>query len=543
MKLVLVLFIFLFGVILARLFYIQILSADRYRKLAELQHIKKVETKARRGEILDRNGNLLASTVTAKSFAIDPTLVQKDSFAIKQFFLFGKLIGFAEFKLKEILYSNKRFVWLKRGLVEYPIELDTFDFPGLITVNEPKRIYLFGQSTSNLLGLVNLDNTGITGLEYTIDSLLKGKDGFVYFLKDARGRLLPNLELPSQPAINGSTIVLTIDIDLQKIVSYFLEKGVKENRAKGGCVLALNPDNGEILAMASYPNFDPNDGSTIENNKLFLYPTNFGFEPGSTIKPFVAAIALERGFVDENTNFNGYGGKFIYGDVEIVDEHPLINLSLRDALVYSSNIAFAQIASNIPSEILEKDLQKLGFGRKTGIPLPGEVKGYVKKTENLTLTQQMFMGFGYGMLATPLQIALAYSSIANGGYFVKPKLLLERNSDSAKTKVFEHWVVEKIKKYLVEVVDKGTAVATKVDGIEIAGKTGTSQKYQKGNYSKTSYVNTFVGFLPAEKPKLLLLVMLDEPQTSIYAGSTAVPIFRNIVLSILNSKLVKYIYD
>lgn len=543
LKLILFLFVFLFLVIIVRLFHIQVLNADKYRRLAELQHIKKVETKARRGDIFDRNGILLATTVTARSFAVDPAIVKKDSLAKIQFWNFGKLLGYEKTKLEDILNSNRRFVWLKRGLVEYPVALDTFDFPGLIAIDEPKRIYLFGETTSSLLGLVNLDNVGIAGLEFALDSLLKGKDGYVYFLKDARGRLLPNLELPSQPAINGKNITLTIDIDLQRIVSFFLEKGVRENGAKGGCVVALNPETGEILALASSPNFDPNEATQIDNNKFFLYPINFGFEPGSTIKPLIASIALERGFVDENTVFNGYGGRFVYGDVEIVDEHPFNHLGLREALVFSSNIAFAQIASKIPTEIIENELMELGFGQKTGIPLPGEVRGYVKKGESFTLTQQMFMGFGYGMLATPLQVALAYAAIANGGYLMKPKILDSDTSNKSRFRVLDSLAVEKVKNYLVEVVNEGTAIATKIDNVEIAGKTGTSQKYLQGNYSKTSYVNTFVGFLPARKPRILVLILLDEPQISFYASSTVVPIFRNIVLSILNSRLVKYIYD
>ncbi|MGB9853056.1 MAG: peptidoglycan D,D-transpeptidase FtsI family protein [Candidatus Kapaibacteriota bacterium] len=542
LKLVFIFFLFMFSLVLARLFYVQIINAEKYRKLAELQHLKKVEVKAKRGEIFDRNGTLLASTISARSFAVDPAIVRKDSLAVKELFTFCSLLGFSVDKVQQILNSNRRFVWLKRGLFEYTNELDTFDFSGLITISEPKRIQLYGSEISNLLGLVNLDNEGISGLELSLDSVLRGKDGFVYYLKDARGRLLPALELPSKQAIDGKNIRITVDIDLQRIVSYFLEKGVEENGAKGGCVIAINPSNGEILALASYLSFNPNSTNPIDNSNLFFYPTNFGFEPGSTIKPIIAAIALSRGFVDENTLFNGYGGKFVYGDITIVDEHPFQRLTLRDALVYSSNIAFAQIASLIPFDILTEELVKLGFGKKTEIPLPGELKGYVKKGENFGLTQQMYWGFGYGMFVTPLQVALAFAALANGGYLVEPKLLVSNKVDTTKIRIFDTGVVEKLKKYLIEVVDEGTAVATKINGIEIAGKTGTSQKFLQGAYSKSSYINTFIGFLPAKNPKILFLVLLDEPKKSIYAGSTVVPIFRNIVLSILNSELVKYAY-
>ncbi len=543
LKLVLFFFLFLFLAIFARLFYIQILNSSKYRKLAEVQHLKKVESKAKRGNIFDRNGNLLASTITSRSFAIDPFIVSKDSNATKEFFAFGKLLGFTENKLLQILNSEKRFVWIKRNLIEYSPTLDTFDFPGLIKLTEPKRIYLYGASTLHLLGLVNLDNKGIGGLELSFDSILSGKDGYVYFLKDARGRLLPSLELPSKPAVDGSDLKLTIDIDFQNIASYFLEQGINETKANGGCVVAMNPKNGEILAFVSYPNFDPNENTQLDNDRLFSYPVNFGFEPGSTIKPFIAAIALSRKLINEHTLFNGYNGKFSYGDVLITDEHPFSTVNLRDALVYSSNIAFAQIASLIPNELLENDLKNFGFGQKTGIPIPGELKGYVKRTDSLTLTQQMFLGFGYGILTTPIQLLVAYTSIANNGIIVKPKLLANDTTGDTKNEILDKEVVQILNKYLIGVVNEGTAVSTKLEGFEIAGKTGTSQKYQQGAYSKSSYVNTFVGYFPADNPKVIMLVLLDEPQTSIYAGSTVVPIFRKIVLALLNSKLTKYIYD
>ncbi|MCX7908940.1 MAG: penicillin-binding protein 2 [Ignavibacteria bacterium] len=543
LKLVFYFFLFLFLIVILRLFYIQIINSEKYKKLAETQHIKKVEAKAKRGNIFDRNGIIVASSINARSFAIDPLLVKKDTFSLQQYYRLGKLLGFATDKLNSILNTKKRFIWLKRGLIEPPPEIDTISFTGLIKINEPKRLYLFGKTISNLIGVTNLDNIGISGLEFSFDSILKGEDGFVYFLKDARGNLHPTLELPSQIAKDGKDIRLTIDIYLQRLINYFLEKGVLETKSKGGCIIVMNPNNGEILALANYPSFDPSNLGQVDEENFNLYAVNFAFEPGSTIKPLIAAIGISRGIIDENHLFDGYNGIFRYGDIVIVDEHPANKLNLVDALVFSSNIAFAQISTLIPTELLEKDLIKLGFGKKTGVKLPGELKGYIKKGDTLTLIEQMFLGFGYGLFVTPLQLAVAYSAIANGGMLVSPKILMSDTNNVFCDTVFKKSVVERLKNILVKVVNEGTATATKIEGIEIAGKTGTSQKFESGTYSKTNYINSFIGFLPANRPKILVLILLDEPKSSIYASVTCVPIFKKIVLSMMNSTLAKYIFE
>jgi cell division protein FtsI (penicillin-binding protein 3) len=543
LKLIVFFFALLFLIIFVRLFYIQVLNSEKYRKLAEAQHLRKIEIKAKRGEIYDRNGILLASTIDSRSFAIDPLVLKQDSTIFKQFVFFAKMLGIDSNRLGSYLNTNKKFLWLRRGLVDYPRWLDTFSFPGLIQLTEPKRIYMYGSIVSNLLGLVNIDNKGISGIEYSLDSILQGKDGYTYFLRDARGRLIPSIELPSQSPQNGRSVKLAIDINLQKIVSYFLREGIVSTGAKGGCVIAINPKNGEILALANYPSFNPDSLTQLDISFQNLYAIHFAFEPGSTIKPLVAAIAMDRGIVDDETLFDGYNGKFVYGDVQIYDEHPFSKLRLREALVYSSNVAFAQVSTLVPPDIMVDNLLKLGLGNRTGIELPAEVKGYVKRGDTLSFSQRLFLGFGYGLFVSPIQLAFAFTPLANDGVMVKPKLFHKDSSDISTDTIFKKSTVERLKQMLIKVVDEGTAVATKVDGVKIAGKTGTAQKYIAGGYSKSSYVNTFVGFLPAENPKLLILVLLDEPKTSVYAGATAVPIFRKIVLSILNSKLAGYILN
>jgi cell division protein FtsI/penicillin-binding protein 2 len=543
LKLVFLLILFFFVVILVRLFYIQVIDRAKYQKLAELQQIRKIELRAKRGNIYDRNGVLLATTVEASSFAIDPQLVRKDSLAMVQFFSFANILGISNEQINSFLNSKRNFQWLRRGLIEYPPMLDTFGFQGLIVSKEPRRFYLFGKALSNVIGVTNLDNSGITGLELALDSILKGLDGFAFFLRDARGQLIPNFDLPSVNPINGKDIKLTIDINLQRISSYFLQDGIEKTRSKGGCVIAMNPRNGEILAMVSYPLFNPNNSQswneTIDKN----YAVNFLFEPGSTLKPIIAAIALQRKIASPDEIFNAFNGKFLIGDVQITDEHPASKLTLEEAIIYSSNIVFSQISGRIPPEIFLSELSKCGFGKKVGIEIAGELSGSIPQANNLTSIQQKFLGFGYGLSVTPIQLAAAYTAIANEGVMVKPRITLAQSKFMLKDTIIQRETAGKLKEMLVKVVEFGTAVETKIEGIKIAGKTGTAQKFTDGAYSKTQYINSFVGFLPAENPKILILVMLDEPQSSIYASSTVVPIFKKIVLAIYNSPLLHQLLE
>lgn len=535
-------------VIIIRLFYIQVISREYLITAAKYQHIAKIELLAKRGKIYDRNLNLLVSNIFAKSFAIDPLIAQKDSlFAIK-FQNIAKILNLESEIIKNILSSKKSFVWLRRGVIEYEKSLDTIDFPWFLVLNEPKRIYLYNNSAGSLLGITNIDNRGISGLELMLDSLLRGRNGEAISLRDAQGRLKPTFDMVVKKPRDGKTIVLTLDIDLQRILEYHIASGVQETNSRMGCAIAMNPNTGEILALANYPNFDLNNSKGIDGGLLLNPAINYSYEPGSAIKPIIAAIALGNGAIDENEIFEGFGGKLSIGDVNITDEHPFGKLNLEQALAFSSNIVFAQISSRLDPEILINGLKEYGFGSKTAIELPGEQKGNLPEPSVVSLVRQKFIGFGYGIAVTPMQLLTSYSAIANNGFLAKPHIIKEiydgANQIWSDTllipkKILKESVAEKLKHFLVKVVDYGTGVSTKIEGISIAGKTGTAQKFIDTAYSKIHYVNFFVGFFPAENPRISILLMLEEPKTSIYAGTTVVPIFRKIVLSLYNSSLIK----
>lgn len=534
--------------IIIRLFYIQVINREYLITAAKFQHIEKIELLAKRGKIYDRNLNLLVSNIFAKSFAIDPLIARKDSLFTIRFQNIAKILNLEPEVIKSILSSKKSFVWLRRGVIEYEKSLDTIDFPWFLVLNEPRRIYLYNNSAGSLLGITNIDNRGISGLELMFDSLLRGKNGEAVSLRDAQGKLKPTFDMVVKRPIDGKTIVLTLDIDLQRILEYHIANGVQETNSRTGCAIAMNPKTGEILALASYPNFDLNDSKGIDGSLLLNPAINYSYEPGSAIKPIITAIALGNGTIDENEMFEGFGGKLSIGDVNITDEHPFGKLNLEQALAFSSNIVFAQIAARLDPEVLINNLKKYGFGSKTGIELPGEQKGSLPEPAVVSAIRQKFIGFGYGIAVTPIQLLTSYSAIANNGFLVSPHIIKGiydgRNqiwSDTLLTskKVSETTVAEKVKHFLIKVVDYGTGISAKIGGISIAGKTGTAQKFIDTAYSKAHYVNFFVGFFPAENPRISILLMLEEPKTSIYAGATVVPIFRKIVLSLYNSSLVK----
>jgi cell division protein FtsI/penicillin-binding protein 2 len=545
--------VFLFSLIaivaiIIRLFYVQVINREYFITAAKSQHITKIEMLAKRGKIYDRNMSLLVSNILAKSFAVDPLVAQKDSLFNIKIQTIIKILNLEPEIIKGILSSKKSFVWLRRGMIEYEKSLDTINIPWFLVLSEPKRIYLYNNSASSLLGITNIDNKGISGLELMLDSLLRGKNGEAVSLRDAQGRLKPTFDMVVKKPIDGKTIVLTLDIDLQRMLEYHLANGVQETKSRSGCAIAMNPTTGEILALATYPNFDLNNSKGIDGSLLLNPAVNYSYEPGSAIKPIIAAIALDNKIIGEDEVFEGFSGKLTIGDVNIIDEHPLGKLNLEQALAFSSNIVFAQISSRLDPEILINRLKKFGFGSKTGIELPGEQRGNLPEPAVVSTTRQKFIGFGYGIAVTPIQLLTSYSAIANKGYMVKPHIIkgiydganpIWSDTLLIPEKILEESVAEKIKHFLIKVIDYGTGISTRIEGISIAGKTGTAQKFIDSAYSKTHYVNFFVGFFPAENPRISILLMLEEPKTSIYAGTTVVPIFKRIVLSLYNSSLIK----
>ncbi len=529
---------FAFSIVLGRLFWVQVVDGAHYRELAKKQYESKVELRAERGKIYDREMRDLASMMKTTSFAADPTLLQNASLCSE---LLAVAVGDpASFYLEKIRSAEGRFVWLARGVntVMYPV-LDTLKDRGLIRVKEPKRHFTYGPIAAQIIGTTDIDNNGLTGLELQYDALLRGKGGFVVMQRDGRGRLRPGVDPERESPTDGHGLQLTIDVEIQRIAEQELLRGVRENGAASGSVVAVNPATGEILAMASVPTFDPNRLDATTNDAIRIRAITDQYEPGSTMKAITAAALLEERKLAPNDKVDGMKGTWNIPGGVIRDDHPMGIGTFHEAMEQSSNVVFASSAKLLDDRVYYKYVRDFGFGIPTGIDLPGEIRGRLKRPDQFDVNTKAYMAHGYEMSATAIQMLTAYATIANNGLMMQPHVVRAFVSPSGKIlkevapqtvrRVISEPTAKLLTQMLVGVVEKGTGQAARISGVSIAGKTGTAQQLADGSYSKKAYTASFVGFFPAENPRVAMIVMLDRPSASIYGGATAAPIFRRIV--------------
>jgi len=539
MSILALLFPVLLLVVYARLFSIQILNSDTYRLAAKKQYESKITLKPLRGAILDRKLNPLVTSVDCFSFAADPNMVDdKDSVANLFASVFGKQ---PSYYLDKLNLTNNSFVWLERRADERSSKLDGINLSGVIKINESRRVNNYQPLAAKLIGLTDVDNVGISGIEMQYDDTLTGKDGFVIMQKDGLGRKRPAAEYPRTEPVNGNNIVLTIDLDIQKIVEEELEKAVYANNADGGKCVVMAVKTGEILGI--YSTVSPANVSSHGSDKLSVVTDPF--EPGSTFKVVTAAAALEEKIQDRNDIIQIHGGELKFHNLKITDAHKFNSLTFQQVVEQSSNVGMIQVASKLGERKFYKYARDFGFGSLTGIDFPGESKGVLKKPIDFSPVTLKFMAIGYEILVTAIQMTNAFASIANGGIMMKP-FLVKKIMAPGGTVVREYNPVvvrEVISKstaavltdLLYGVVERGTGVEAKINDIKVAGKTGTSQKFVEGKYSKNSYTSSFIGYFPADDPAIVISVIIDAPKTgAYYGGRVAAPVFRNIAWRILN---------
>lgn len=533
-----------FGLIavIIKLFLLQVVDAEKYRERAKIQHESKKELQAERGDILDRNGILVATSVQTVSVAVDPRSSENHNKLATDI---SKAIGYDRNNiLRKIKSTDKKFVWIARGLsAEAGENLSRIKDPGLIVLKEPSRNYLFGEAFSQVIGVSNVDNVGVSGLEKSLDTLLRGRSGFIYLRRDGKGRLRPRADLPVSPPEDGATVELTLDADIQRIVAYELKRGVLKTSAKSGTAIAMDPRSGEVLAVSSYPDFDPDNLSGKPSGAMRIKAITDTYEPGSTFKLITAAAALDEGIYSTQDSVDGFAGVANFGKYVIRDDHAIGRTTFKNAFTHSSNIVFSQVAADIPDHEFYRYIRDFGFGMKYGVELPGEVSGRIRKPGDFNLAEKRYIGHGYGVAVTPLQLLSAYCCVARGGVLAKPRFV-KRAVDNRGKKIFES-ETDEIRKVisketsetlidmLTAVVDSGTGKAARIEGIKIAGKTGTSQQLVGGRYSKSAYNASFVGFFPSESPKVALLVLIDRPVGNYYGGGAAAPVFAEIAKRIL----------
>lgn len=534
MKLV---FIVLFAIIFTRLFKIQVLDGSEYREMANKQYETGREIIASRGVVFDRNGNIFISNTEFVSFAVDPIMLGNNAEKVARNFssVFGRPVAHYLQRIR----GGRKFVWLERRVSPDYLERIDLDVHGLIVSNEPKRLYHYGNLAREVLGVTDIDNTGISGIELQFDKRLRGRNGYIVMQRDGKMRSFPTVDYPRIEAVNGNNLVLTLDLSLQAIAEEELKRGIERNDAESGLVVMMNPKTGAILAMANYPSGGRNRVITDR------------FEPGSVFKIVTAASAIEHNLrtgsdmiYAEGGTYTGAGGRAIRDS----EEHEW--LSVREAIMYSSNIVMAKLSDEIGAERLYKMSRDFGFGIPTGIGLPGEVRGILKRPVQWSGTTLNRMAFGYEVAVTPLQMATAYAAIANGGLLMRPYIVSREFDTRGKTlfearpqqirRVVSAATADTLVSFFEDVVRDGTGRNARINGVRIAGKTGTARKYFDGEYSSSHYTTSFVGFFPVEDPEIVCLVMMDNPRRGgYYASATSVPVFRNIAERIISTGLLR----
>jgi cell division protein FtsI (penicillin-binding protein 3) len=540
-KAVLLLF---FLVVALRLTQIQVFEAPKYQEIARRQYEAKVILPALRGRMYDRNGKLLVSNTRLVSIAADPKNAgdQKVAVADRLVKVFGKS---RDSYLAKFSTNGRRFVWLERHVrPEQAKRVDTREFDGVFEISEPQRLYHYDHAAGQLIGFTDIDNKGLSGLELQEDRYLRGTDGYVIMQRDGWGRVRPSVDFPRVEPANGNDLLLTIDVGYQTIAEEELRKGVERNKAESGLVVMMDPATGEILALANYPTFDPASSSKTDQSLLRNRAITDMFEPGSVFKVVTASAALEHDAVKPDQKFNAEHGKYIVplpgGKVrQINDMHDFGVLTFQEAIEQSSNIVLAKISDLVGAEGLYTMARNYGFGTQSGIELPGEIGGELKKPSQWSGTTLNAMAYGYEVGVTPMQIVSAYAAVANKGVLMKPfvvKQVLDENQQviretypEAVRRVISKKTAEMLTDMFEGVVLRGTGVSAQVVGVDIAGKTGTSRKFIGGKYERGNYTATFAGFFPAEDPKVVCLVMMDGPSVGGYTGGLAsAPVFKAI---------------
>jgi cell division protein FtsI (penicillin-binding protein 3) len=523
----------------ARLFYLQVLRYPHYRSLQSRQVVTKQPVPARRGRILDRHGRPLAFDIVGWNVS-----VVKKRFRAADLAVLGETLRESPQSLRAKLAAGQRFVTVRRGVTLTPAGVRRLSaLPGVCLEKRSYRQYPFGTLAAQALGFTDAGGSGREGVEKTYDSVLSGRPGEVVLLKDEDGDPLA-LRSRRQP-VDGADLQLTLDIDLQMIVDAELRRSVQRYGARGGCVLVLDPHAGEILAVASAPS-PPDRDAAYDPASWRNRAVSDLFEPGSTLKPLTAAAALRRGIVNTNTILYAERGAMSFGAAGVVhDSHESGDgwLTFAQAFAKSSNICFAKIARAIPPGELYDELRAFGFGSLTGVALPGEVAGSLSVPRQWSGRTRLCLGYGHEIGVTAMQLAGLYTAIANGGRLVQPILASrvldpdggtrERFAPREIRRVLGAELADDLRALCRLVVDEGTGDAARVDGVLAAGKTGTAQKAENGRYT-SRYVASFGGFVPADDPRLVCLVVLDEPRGPYHwGGQSAAPTFRRIVEAVL----------
>jgi cell division protein FtsI (penicillin-binding protein 3) len=494
-----------------------------------------------RGSIVDSEGRTLAVNTARYDLAVDPSVpgfAERGSELVNRL---ARMTGSPTGSIRRRIdnRSSPKYAFLTRGLTERQKDVvESWGIPGIILEAHFARRYNYGSTLAHVLGHVDAYGEGIAGLEVQYNDVLRGIDGRRAVKRDRTGKIKSYVGGSVVEPRDGETLVLTIDLIRQTIVEEELEAGVLESGATWGTAIAMNPYTGAVLAMANYPTYDPNVPGRFPTAARRNHAITDRIEPGSTFKLVASVAAVERGHVSVGDTIDTGNGFRMFGSRPLHDTHGYGKISFEEVIALSSNIGVGEAVREMKAGDLYQYGRNLGFGQPTWIDLPGEVGGQLKKPRDWSGTSKTSISIGYEVDVTPLQLLTAYSALANGGLLVRPYVVQERRDYRGETtwtarrdsirRAFKRRTARRLLRAFERVVEDGTGTRAAIEGVRVAGKTGTARKVDDGGYSKRQARATFVGFFPAEDPQVAMVVVIDEPRTSTYGGVTAAPIFQQI---------------
>ncbi|TDI40986.1 MAG: stage V sporulation protein D [Acidobacteria bacterium] len=519
-----------------RLFYLMVTMRETLQERAVLQHQHTLKLEARRGTILDRNGRQLATSVEVESVYAVPKAF-KGALVTDASLQLSTCLSLPLSRISARLEGDRSFVWLERKAKPRVVRcIRDLNLAGIGFLNESRRYYPKRSLAAHILGYVGLDNTGMSGVEYALEDEIRGEPGRRIIWTDARNRRAASrVDAKPRP---GRAAFLTIDENLQHIAESELEQAIRESHSKSGIAIIMRPETGELLAIASFPSFNPNRYGDYPEGHWRNRAVTDVYEPGSTFKFVAAAAALQEGVTTEDERIDCGRGMIRVGGSIIRDSHAFDVLTFREVVEQSSNVGMIRIGQRLGKERFEKYIRAFGFGETTGIELPAESRGILRPSKTWGPVTLAAISFGQEIGVTPLQMVTATNVIAAGGYLMRPHLLLGLGgadgsletpvSPEPVRRVIDTETARRLTDLLVGVVERGTGQRAKLPSYVVAGKTGTAQKAVRGGYSKTDYIASFVGFAPAGRPALTALVILDSPEGD-HSGSRAAGVFARIM--------------
>jgi cell division protein FtsI (penicillin-binding protein 3) len=523
-----------FGGVVARLAILQVRESGQLTALGAQQRLRPQSLPADRGQILDRNGTPLAMTLEARDVYANPSQVTDP---VGEATTIAQLLGLKASVVEAQLRLPGTFVYLARQVDRDVAQtLEERHLPGIGFLPVEKRYYPAGPVAAQLLGFVGVDGTGLAGLEEQYDATLAGTPGQETVEISGEGQQIVGGSQVITPAKPGDDLVLTVDRELQFRAQDYLRAAVKANHAKGGTIIVMDPKTGDIWAMASYPWFDPNRFTAFPAATYANRAVTDAWEPGSVNKVITAAAALQSRDVTPTQRFRVPASRVIDGyTIRDAEMHAVERMTLGDILAQSSNVGISEVADVVGDRTLETTFSRFGYGRPTGVGFPGEAAGLMPTGEWSNITRAT-VSFGAGVAVTPLQMACVYATIANGGTYVQPRLVAATvGPDGTQTPApapHEHRVLRPqtaalLTRMLTYVVQDGTGVNAQIAGYQVAGKTGTAKKVDASGHYTKRYVASFIGFLPAAAPRVVIATVMDEPRT-VYGGVAAAPLFQEV---------------